>query len=119
MGFLSLTENSRGNIHLEGTVIGLSPGLHCFHIHESSNRNDGCTSFGPHFNPRNKDHGMPEGEKRHLGDFGNIIANQDGVASLSLDLKASLNGPESILDRGFVFHEKEDDLGIGNSPLSL
>ena len=62
MGFLSLTENSPGNIHLEGTVIGLSPGLHGFHIHESSNRTEGCTSFGPHYNPRNKDHGRPEGE---------------------------------------------------------
>ncbi len=62
MGFLSLTEDSPGNIHLEGTVIGLSPGYHGFHIHESSNRTDGCMSFGAHYNPKNKNHGGIEGE---------------------------------------------------------
>lgn len=58
----------------------------------------GCASLGPHYNPFNHTHGGPEGEQRHAGDFGNIIANADGTATLNLTIDTiHLSGPFSIL----------------------
>lgn len=34
---------------------------------------------GPHYNPKNVEHGAPEDEVRHAGDLGNVIAGDDGM----------------------------------------
>ena len=41
---------------IKGTVTGLEPGLHGFHIHEFGDMTDGCKSMGGHYNPDNVDH---------------------------------------------------------------
>lgn len=113
---------------------GLTPGKHGFHCHEYGDATNGCVSAGGipcamlsvylilaltqpskgHFNPHGKTHGAPEDEERHVGDFGNIVANAEGVASVTFtDKLASLFGPLSIIGRTVVCHEKEDDLGRG------
>lgn len=57
---------------------------------------------------------------RHVGDIGNIIAGEDGTASLQVsDHIIALSGPLSVLGRGVVVHEKEDDLGRGGDQESL
>ncbi len=67
-----------------------------------------------HFNPFGKTHGAPEDVERHVGDFGNIVANEQGIAALTFtDKVASLFGAHSIIGRTVVCHEKEDDLGRG------
>ncbi|ONL95134.1 Superoxide dismutase [Zea mays] len=69
---------------------------------------------GPHFNPHNKPHGAPFDDERHLGDLGNIVANEDGDAEVFIrDLQISLSGPHSILGRAVVVHADPDDLGRG------
>ena len=56
-------------------------------------------------------HGGPGDEKRHVGDLGNIVANEDGVADINFtDPLVQLSGPNSILGRSFVVHEKEVNL---------
>jgi Cu-Zn family superoxide dismutase len=56
---------------------------------------------------------------RHLGDLGNIEADQSGRANIHLFAKdLYLSGPESIAGRAFVVHSKEDDLGRGSNPES-
>ena len=68
-------------------------------------------STGPHFNPAGKTHGAPTDEERHAGDLGNITANEEGVAMVSLATnELSLDGPLSVLDRTIVLHAQPDDL---------
>ena len=37
--------------------------------------------MGDHYNPRNTRHGSPVDAERHVGDLGNIIADESGRAS--------------------------------------
>uniref|UniRef100_A0A061S0X7 Cu/Zn superoxide dismutase n=1 Tax=Tetraselmis sp. GSL018 TaxID=582737 RepID=A0A061S0X7_9CHLO len=104
-----------------GIVTGLEPGQHGFHIHESADFSDGCDSTGGHWNPFNTDHGAPLNSinSKHLGDFGNIQADESGTAlvnvSIDEDLLAELFRNESQSTRVFLVHEDPDDLGLGNN----
>eukprot|EP00753_Platysulcus_tardus_P008986 PLAT1747.1.p2 GENE.PLAT1747.1~~PLAT1747.1.p2 ORF type:complete len:174 (+),score=45.41 PLAT1747.1:61-522(+) len=105
---------------IEGTVEGLSPGLHGFHIHVFGDLSDGCVSAGGHFNPFGRLHGAPEDEERHVGDLGNIEADEEGKAVVMIeDRLVKLIGPHSVLGRAMVVHADEDDLGKGGHELSL
>ena len=59
-------------------------------------------------------HGGVNSEVRHVGDFGNIMAEEDGVAKINFEVTnfPDMAGPKSIIGRTLVIHEKEDDLGI-------
>ena len=98
-------------LRVTGTVKGLSPGKHGFHIHEFDDLRDmqKGLSAGGHFNPTDAKHGHREGDERHAGDFGNIEAGEDGVAEIDfIDKIASLNGAHSIIGHGVVVHADED-----------
>lgn len=99
----------------------IKPGLHGFHIHETGNLEEGCTSCCAHFNPTNSTHGGPKDKIRHTGDLGNIKANSKGECkSTFLDSKIKLRGQKfNIIGRSVVIHEKEDDLGRGGDAESL
>lgn len=99
---------------------GLKPGKHGFHIHEFGDLSNGCISSGSHYNPFKKQHGGPDDKNRHMGDLGNITADKDGnVNQIIIDDQISLIGKYSIVGRTIVVHADIDDLGKGNSPLSL
>ncbi len=104
-------EASEKGVRVVAHVSGLKPGKHGFHIHEFGDcSSDSGTSAGGHFNPTAMPHSMPSSEKRHVGDLGNIEADKDGKANLDyIDLMLSLNGDNSIIGRGVIVHEKEDD----------
>ncbi|KAM7309134.1 superoxide dismutase [Cu-Zn] [Ixodes scapularis] len=102
-----------------GEITGLDQGLHGFHVHEFGDNTNGCTSAGPHFNPLGKEHGAPTDTNRHVGDLGNVIAGDDGVAKVAItDSQISLSGPHSIIGRSVVIHADPDDLGKGGHELS-
>ena len=103
---------------IKGTITGLKPGLHGFHIHEFGDMSDGCKSMGGHYNPDNVNHGdLDEG---HVGDLGNITADESGKADFSIQAKrVDLIGDRSVVGRGIVVHEDEDDLGKGGDEESL
>ena len=44
------------------------------------NLTEGCKTAGPHYNPFNITHGGPGKEIRHVGDLGNLVAGEDGLA---------------------------------------
>ena len=99
-------------IKVVADVTGLSPGKHGFHIHEFGD----CSSpdgkaAGGHFNPANALHAGHDAAQRHVGDLGNIEADNSGKAHLELtDKLMTMSGENSIIGRGLIVHEKADDL---------
>lgn len=68
-----------------------------------------------------KTHGAPSDKDRHIGDLGNIEANEQGEAVFNFtDSHISL-GPNTrnILGRTVVVHSDRDDLGKGGESDSL
>ncbi len=96
-------------VHLTGEVRGLKAGLHGFHIHEYGDlRGPKGLKAGGHFNPEDTKHGGPDDEEHHMGDLGNIEANEDGVAEI--DIQAPWLRLHFVLGRALVVHAGEDDL---------
>jgi Cu-Zn family superoxide dismutase len=92
-----------------GEVSGLTPGKHGFHIHEFGDlRSDDGMSAGGHYNPEGHPHGGPDDAKRHVGDLGNITADQSGKAIVKMKVKGLR--VHFVLGRSLVVHAKEDDL---------
>ncbi|CAL8131430.1 unnamed protein product [Orchesella dallaii] len=101
-------------VFVNGTISGLSPGKHGFHIHQKGDLTQGCASAGGHFNPYMQPHGAPMDRFRHIGDLGNINADLNGIAKVMIyDSLMSLSGVNSIVGRSVVIHAGEDDLGLG------
>lgn len=111
-GKVIFTKDGNGEIRVVADAYGLTLGKHGFHIHEYGNCSaaDG-TSAGGHFNPDGKAHGGPNTAVRHVGDLGNIEADDQGIARLVLpDSGLALSGSHSIIGRSVIVHAGEDDL---------
>ncbi|RWR95334.1 superoxide dismutase Cu-Zn 2 isoform X2 [Cinnamomum micranthum f. kanehirae] len=113
-GTVYFTQDGDGPTSVTGTLSGLQPGLHGFHVHALGDTTNGCMSTGPHFNPAGKEHGAPEDDNRHAGDLGNVTVGDDGTATFTIvDCQIPLTGPNSIVGRAVVVHGDPDDLGKG------
>lgn len=107
-----MQEQDGGAVKLSGTVSGLTPGKHGFHVHEKGDVRNECVAAGGHFNPEKKTHGAPNDTERHVGDLGNIEAGNNGVAAVNItDSVISLHGAHNIIGRALVVHNGTDDLG--------
>ncbi|PAV91864.1 hypothetical protein WR25_15617 [Diploscapter pachys] len=119
IGKLYFIENN-GRLTINGSLTGLPPGSHGFHIHETGSTDQGCAAAGAHYNPMQMNHGGPNDMIRHIGDLGNIQTPASGPTPINvLDSIASLSGNFSIIGRSVVIHEKPDDLGKGGTEDSL
>ncbi len=119
-GVVYLEETNDNKTHIYGSVKGLKPGLHGFHIHEAGDISKGCDSACAHYNPYGHDHGGLTSKNRHVGDLGNIKAGKNGVANIDItDKLVKLRGKYSVIGRSLVVHEDEDDLGLDNHDDSL
>ncbi|MCB1113222.1 MAG: superoxide dismutase family protein [Chlamydiia bacterium] len=109
-GTVTFTE-VEGGVEVVAKISGLQPGKHGFHIHEKGD----CTasdfnSAGGHYNPTNEPHASPDVDRRHIGDLGNLIADEQGIAHYHrVDNRLELNGKHSIIGKGLIVHLKEDD----------
>src|SRR6476620_8867905 len=118
-GLVTFTK-SGNEVKVVADVTGLTPGKHGFHIHEfgDCSSSDG-KSAGGHFNPTNNPHAGHDAAQRHEGDLGNLEADGSGKAHLELtDTMMTMSGQNSIIGRGVIVHEKEDDLKsqpVGNA----
>jgi superoxide dismutase, Cu-Zn family len=104
-------KQEKGGVLVTGRIEGLTPGTHGFHVHEKGDCSapDG-SSAGGHFNPATKPHAARDAAARHAGDLGNVKADAKGVAEVKfVDTQLKLDGPESILGKGVIVHEKADD----------
>ena len=116
--FKEFKEQKKTGIHIY--LENVPKGRHGFHIHESGDLREGCTSLCSHYNPHGKNHGGPKDKHRHVGDLGNLEPDENGVVrKIMYDNKIKLSGKYSILGRSVVIHAKEDDLGKGNNAESL
>ena len=100
-----------GGVHVVGSFSGLVYGEHGFHVHEKGDCSapDG-TSAGGHFNPGGKPHAARDAAARHAGDLGNLKADPYGLARVDfVDPTLSLSGPNSIIGKAVIVHEKADD----------
>lgn len=120
-GTLKFHETGDRVVYITGTVEGLTPGKHGFHVHVNGNCDspDGM-SAGGHYAPTGGQHGAPGSKTHHLGDLGNIVADESGRADVNVTVSGvtiALMGTASIGDRSIVIHAKEDDFSdpAGNS----
>lgn len=117
-GTVTFTQtDSASPTKISGQLKGLPPGSHGFTIHENGALTNGCSDAGAHYNPLGKDHGGPGDTDRHVGDLGNIVADDDSEAKVDIvDKVVSLDGEYSVVGRSIVIHIGEDDLGQGETP---
>ncbi len=112
-GHAVFTELASGGVKAEIWIENATPGTHGLHIHEKGDCSapDG-TSAGGHFNAAGNPHAAPTDAKHHNGDLGNIEVGADGKGHLVItsDLLTVKPGPNSVVGRAVVFHEKADDL---------
>lgn len=101
------------NVNLEGFEPNT---IHGFHVHESGDLTKGCESMCAHFNPYSLSHGGREDLIRHVGDLGNLEADDDGKVSIQFtDHLIKLRGDEAnIIGRGLIIHADPDDCGKGS-----
>jgi Cu/Zn superoxide dismutase len=92
-GHVEITEIHEG-LNIQGRIEGLSKGsIHGVHVLQYSDitdleKNIATDDVLKHFNPKNKAHSCPstnnyDDDNFHFGDFGNVMANQDGIAFIS------------------------------------
>lgn len=110
-GKVTFTRQQDG-VLVEAELSGLTPGEHGFHVHEFGDCSmaDGKCAGG-HWNPTGAPHGGPDDAKRHVGDLGNITADQSGKGMYKrVDKMLALGGPHSIIGRSVIIHAGRDDL---------
>ena len=117
-GIIKMKQDPGKPTIIRGLIKGLEPGEHGFHIHEFGDLSDGCASAGGHYNPDGVDHG--DIDKGHVGDLGNITANEKGEARFKIVARrVDLSGDRSVVGRAVVVHADRDDLGKGGDEESL
>ena len=112
-GKVVFTELPSGGVKIEVWIENATPGTHGIHLHEKGDCSaPDASSAGGHFNPAGNPHAGPSDAKHHNGDWGNIQVGADGKGHLELtsDMLTVKPGPNSVVGKAVVFHEKPDDL---------
>lgn len=107
-----LFKDTSEGLRITAHATGLTPNsTHGFHIHEVGKcEGPEYKTAGDHFNPTKMKHGAPESEKSHMGDMGNLTANDKGEAHLELVLaKADAKETKELIGKSVLIHEKADD----------
>ncbi len=115
----AIFEEGDGGVTLAVVVEGLEPGEHGWHLHAMGECDPaGLEPFataGPHWNPTDDPHGGFDEEMAHAGDFGNLVAGEDGTAEMEVttDRFTLADGPTGVADEdgtAIIVHLGADDL---------
>ncbi|MHC9083666.1 superoxide dismutase family protein [Luteimonas sp. RIT-PG2_3] len=103
-----------GAVVVTGDVTGLKPGSqHGFHLHEKGDCSaPDATSAGGHFNPASSNHGRVGQGAHHGGDSDNLVANDQGVATVNARFEGVTIGDGAATDvvgKGVIVHADADD----------
>ena len=114
-GVATFKSAGKGKVEVKADISGLSPNSkHAIHVHQYGDltSKDG-KSAGDHYNPLGHQHALPDQKVRHAGDFGNLEADANGNATMTLVVSnISLAGQLSpVIGRALVVHAKVDDGG--------
>ena len=112
-GWAAFTDRSTGGVRIEVHIENAPPGVHGLHVHERGDCSaPDASSAGGHFNPGGMPHAAPGETRRHAGDLGNITIEANGTGHLELvsDLLTVRPGPNSVVGKSVIFHEKADDM---------
>lgn len=112
-GWATFTDRSTGGVAVVVHIENAPPGTHGLHVHEKGDCSAAdASSAGGHFNPGAQPHAGPTDMHRHAGDLGNITIEANGTGHLELvtDLLTVKPGPNSVVGRAVIFHEKADDM---------
>jgi superoxide dismutase, Cu-Zn family len=111
-GVVNFTAAPGGGVQAVVRIEGAAPGQHGLHLHAAGLcEPPDFASAGDHFNPTNAQHGGPQSAQRHAGDFGNVEVAADGTGNADVaatDL--TIEGPNGVVGKAVVLHEKVDDL---------
>ncbi|MBF02206.1 MAG: superoxide dismutase [Flavobacterium sp.] len=113
-GRVTFVEND-GMVFMEAELTGLTPGMHAIHIHETGDCSaDDGSSAGGHWNPTHADHGAWGHDGFHLGDIGNLEADENGIARITKETDLWCIGCEdankNIIGKAIIVHKDADDL---------
>ena len=114
MGTLNLRQTGDG-VHITGTIEGLEPGDHAFHIHAVGKCEPPFQSAGGHFNPFNVPHGKISEGGPHSGDMNNVTVPDSSPVEIDVinsGVTLNPNGKASLFDAdgsAIVFHAGPDD----------
>ncbi len=114
LGTLELLQTPAG-VLISGTLKGLAPGAHAFHVHAVGKCEPPFTSAGGHFNPAHHHHGFESEGGGHAGDMANLNVPATGEVTVETvnDRVTLADGrPNSLLGgqgTAFVIHAGADD----------
>jgi Cu-Zn family superoxide dismutase len=119
-GTVRFIDQGNGKLRVVARIEGLNPNQkHAMHVHEGTECGPDGMKAGGHYNPEKHEHGLPEQEKRHAGDLGNLQANAKGVAEYEITVdNITIDGQKNpVIGRAVIVHEKPDDGGqpVGNA----
>lgn len=113
-GEVAFTEEN-GVVKMEAKLEGLTEGTHAIHIHEKADCSaDDGTSTGGHWNPTHEKHGKwGDAEGYHKGDIGNMEADANGNATISMETDEWCIGCDdenkNIVGKAIIVHDGKDD----------
>tara|TARA_R110000823_G_scaffold229910_1_gene356795 strand:- start:1731 stop:2297 length:567 start_codon:yes stop_codon:yes gene_type:complete len=113
-GTVTFTEKE-GKVFMKANFTGLTPGEHAIHIHENGDCSaDDGSSAGGHWNPTKEDHGAWEHKAFHKGDIGNLVADENGIATITKETDlwciSCEDENKNIVGKSIVVHKDLDDM---------
>jgi Cu-Zn family superoxide dismutase len=115
IGWVKLTQDRGGIVHVNVKVDGLTAGLHGIHIHAVGSCASAAAAFdgaGGHYNPLGHEHGLENTNGPHAGDLPNLVVDLEGRGTLNAKTDRVTLSTTSLFDAdgsAFIIHANPDN----------